>query len=192
MEILSSAKPQPARGSNPLGQMRASMQYSFEDEHVVSLFKLLNKSNKLKLPEARRPKEVGKTDDPNYCLYYRILGHPIKSCYIFKDVFQALIDAEVLKLRPEQKNVTTNMTSLTTLQFGKHLPLATTGVVPIPKGKLKVINIDPHNNKKKALVSDLAPRGEIMWVHLTLSKTSNELLWPIESPKAKREHPIAT
>ena len=46
-------------------------------------------------------KKVGKTDDPNYYLYHRILGHPTKDCYIFKDVLQALIDAEVLKLRPE-------------------------------------------------------------------------------------------
>jgi len=82
------------------------------------LFKLLHKSNKLKLPEAKRPKEVGKTDDPNYCLYHKMLGHPTKSCYIFKDVLQALIDAVVLKLRPEQKKVMTNMTSL---QFGRDL-----------------------------------------------------------------------
>ena len=72
-------------------------------EHVDSLFKLLNKSNRLKLPKARRPEEVGKTDNPNYCLYHRMLGHPNKSCYIFKDILQVLIDAEVLKLRPEQR-----------------------------------------------------------------------------------------
>ena len=90
--------------------MRANKQYSFKDEHVVSLFKLLHKSNKLKLLEASE--KVGKIDDPNYCLYYRMLGYPTKSCYIIKDVLQALIDAEVLKLRPEPK-VTTNMTTTT-------------------------------------------------------------------------------
>jgi len=68
---------------------------------MVSLFKLLQKSNKLKLLEIRRPYEVRKIDDPNYCLYHRMLGHPTKNCYIFKDVLQALIDAEVLKLHPE-------------------------------------------------------------------------------------------
>ena len=75
------------------------------------MFKLLNKSNRLKLPEVRRPEEVGKTDNLKYYLYHRMLGHPTKSCYIFKDILQALIDAEVLKLRPEQKKVTMNMTS---------------------------------------------------------------------------------
>jgi len=70
---------------------------------------------------------VGKTDDPNYCLYHRILGHS----YIFKDVLQALIDADVLKFRLEQKKVTANMTSL---QFDWDLPPAPTRVVPILKG----------------------------------------------------------
>ena len=54
---------------------------------------------------------VTKTDNPNYCMYHRMLGHPTKSCYVFKDILPALIDAEVLKLRPEQKKVTANMTS---------------------------------------------------------------------------------
>jgi len=89
---------------------------SFKDENVDSLFKLLNRSSRLKLPEARCPEEVGKTDNLNYCLYHRMLGHPTKSCYIFKDILQVLIDVEVLKLRPEQKKVTANMTSF--LQFG--------------------------------------------------------------------------
>jgi len=53
----------------------------------------------------------GKTDDPTYYLYHMMLGHPTKNCYIFKDVLQALVDAEVLKLRPEQKKVTANMTA---------------------------------------------------------------------------------
>jgi len=104
--------------------MHVNKQYSFKNEYVISLFKLLHKSNKLKIPEARRPKEVGKTDDPNYCLYHSMPRYPTRRCYIFKDVFKALIDAEVLKLRPEQKNVTVNMTSLTPFQFGRDLLLA--------------------------------------------------------------------
>ena len=127
------------------GQPRANKLYSFKDEHVVSLFKLLKKSNKLKLSEARRPKEVGKTDDPSYCLYHRMLRHPTKNYYIFKDVIQALIYAEVLKLRPKQKKVTANMTATSPLQFDWDLPPAPTGVVPIPRGKLRVINTDSHN-----------------------------------------------
>ena len=89
--------------------MYVNKQYFFKDEHLVSLFKLVNKSNKLKLSEA--PEEVAKTDDPNYYLYHKILGYPTKNCYIYKDIFQALINAKVLKLRPEQTKVTVNITT---------------------------------------------------------------------------------
>ena len=66
-------KSQPARGGGASGLMRVNKQYFFKDEHVISLFKLLHKSNKLKLPETKCPEEVGKTYDPNYCFYYRML-----------------------------------------------------------------------------------------------------------------------
>jgi len=78
----------------------------------------------------------------------------MKNCYIFKDVLQALIDTDVLKLRPEQKKVMANMTSL---QFGKEFLSALAKVVPILKGKLRVINTDPHNKKEKALSLFLLP-----------------------------------
>ena len=102
-ETKSPSKPQSAKEDGALSQMHANKQYSFKDEHVVSLLKLRHKSTQLKLPEERRPKEVGKIDNSNYCLYQRMLGHPMKSCYIFKDVLQALINMEELKLCPEQK-----------------------------------------------------------------------------------------
>ena len=97
-KATSSTKSQLVRGGNTSGQMCANKQYSFKDEHVVSLFKLLHKSKKLKLREAKCPEEVSKTNDPNYFLSHRMVGHPIKSCYIFKDSLQALIDVDVLKL----------------------------------------------------------------------------------------------
>ena len=84
-EVKSPSKPKPARGNNSSEQVRANKQYSFKDEHVVSLFKLLHKSNKLKVPEVRCLEKMGKTHDPNYCLYHRML-RPTKSCYIFKNV----------------------------------------------------------------------------------------------------------
>jgi len=110
---------------------------------------------KFKLPEVRCPDEVGKTDDPNYYLYHRMLGRLTKNYCIFKDVLQALIDVDVLRLRPEQKMVMANMMSL---KLGIELPSVPTGVVSILKGELRVINTDPPNKKEKGLVP-------IMWVH---------------------------
>jgi len=54
------------------------------------------------------------------------------------------------------------------LQFGKELSSIPVRVVPIPKGELRVINIDPHNKKEKGLVPVPTPRGEIIWVHLDI------------------------
>jgi len=51
-------------------------QYSFKDEQVVTIFYLLQKGNKLKLPEVRRPNKVGRTNDPDYCLFHRMVHHP--------------------------------------------------------------------------------------------------------------------
>jgi len=160
-ETNSPVKPQLARGGGSSSQPRANRQYSFKDEHVDSLFKLLDKSNRLKLSEARCPKEVGKTDNPNYCLYYRMLWYPTKSCCIFKDILQAHRCGSA-QSPPEQKKVTANMTSF--LQFGIQPPTPT-GVVPIPKGELRVLNIDPHHQQEKGLIHVPTPQGEIMWVH---------------------------
>jgi len=43
-------------------------------------------------------------------------------------------------------------------------------VVPIPKGELRVINADPHNQREKGLISVPTPQGEIMWVHSDIVK----------------------
>lgn len=37
------------------------------------------------------------------------LGHPIKFCCAFKDNLQALVDARALKLKPDHKTATANM-----------------------------------------------------------------------------------
>ena len=38
---------------------------------------------------------MGKVDDPNYCKYHRIIGHPIQKCFVFKE--------QILKLAKENK-----------------------------------------------------------------------------------------
>ena len=78
-------------------------QYSFKDEHVVTIFHLLHKGNKLKLSDARHPNEVGRTNDPNYCLFHRMVHHPTNKCFVLKDKIRALVDARVLTLKSEQK-----------------------------------------------------------------------------------------
>ena len=68
----------------------------------------------MKLSDARR--EIGRTNDPKYCLFHRMIHHPTDKCYVLKDRIQSLIDAGVLTLKAEQKKVTANMV---TLEFSK-------------------------------------------------------------------------
>ena len=74
----------------------------------MTLFHLLNKNNKLKLPEARHLDEVGQTNDPKYCLFHRMVHHPTYRCNVLKDKIQALIEAGVFTLKSEHKKATPN------------------------------------------------------------------------------------
>src|SRR4051812_26712872 len=102
---------------------RSQVKYSFKDDKVEALFKMLSKGSQLKLPESKNPEDVGKTDDPRYCLYHRGLGHPTKNCWSLKDKLQAPFDAGALRLKTEQKTATANMTSC--IQFGQSPPTPT-------------------------------------------------------------------
>ena len=98
--------PQPPRKFNSGGggsqePKTPQRQYSFKEEQVVTIFHLLNKGNKLKLPEVKRPEEAGRTNDLIYCLYHRMVHHPTTRCYILKDKIQAMVDAGVLTLKSE-------------------------------------------------------------------------------------------
>lgn len=74
-----------------------------------------------------------KTNDPNYCLYHRIIGYPNKNCNIFKDKIQALIKAGVIQIKAKEKRVIAN---IATFQMGSlEVPL---GATHIPKGELRV------------------------------------------------------
>ena len=43
---------------------------------VQKMFHKLLEKGLIELPESKRLEEVGRTDDPKYCEYHRIIGHP--------------------------------------------------------------------------------------------------------------------
>ncbi|KAL0903952.1 hypothetical protein M5K25_026016 [Dendrobium thyrsiflorum] len=59
--------------------------YPFKREALKRIFKNLLKKPDFKLPAPRRPEEVGKSDQPNYCLYHQMLGHQLEDCVTFKE-----------------------------------------------------------------------------------------------------------
>jgi hypothetical protein len=54
--------------------------------------------NGLILPTSKRPAEMEKYSDSNYCPYHRVLGHPIKDCWVFKDWVEKRYTEEIIKL----------------------------------------------------------------------------------------------
>jgi len=135
-------------------------QYSFKDKQVVAIFHLLHKGNKLKLPDARRFNEVGRTNDPNYCRFHRMVHHPINKCFVLKDKIQALVDAGVLTLESEQKKVTANMVIL---KFGKTLKVTVPdGTFPIPKARLEVKHPSAKTQESKGLAPLTLKTGKII------------------------------
>jgi len=138
-------------------------QYSFKDDQVVTIFHLLHKGNKMKLPDVRRPNEIGRTNDPKYCLYHRMVHHPTDKCYVLKDRIQALIDAGVLTLKTEQKKVTANMV---TLEFGSTQKVTVPdGTYPAPAPRLEVRHPPAVTRDDKGLVPLTLETGEVMWIH---------------------------
>ena len=69
--------------------------YPFPDEDVPNILEQLLQLKLIELPECRRPEDMGKVDDPNYCKYHRIIGHPIQKCFVFKE--------QIMKLAKENK-----------------------------------------------------------------------------------------
>ncbi|XP_070020850.1 uncharacterized protein [Nicotiana sylvestris] len=48
-------------------------EYPFLDSDVLAIFEELIELNLIKIPEMKRPNEAGKTNDPNYCKYHRLI-----------------------------------------------------------------------------------------------------------------------
>ena len=44
----------------------------------------------IKLPECKRPKEMGRTNDPKYYIYHRVVSHPVEKCFVLKDLILRL------------------------------------------------------------------------------------------------------
>ena len=46
----------------------------------------LLEKNMIKLPECKRPEEMGHTNDPKYCKYHRVVSHLVEKCFVLKDI----------------------------------------------------------------------------------------------------------
>ena len=69
--------------------------YPFLDEDVPNILEQLLQLKLIELLEYKRLEDMEKIDDPNYCKYHHIIGHPIQKCFVFKE--------QIMKLAKENK-----------------------------------------------------------------------------------------
>ena len=53
----------------------------------------LLEKNVIKLPECKRPEEMGRTNDPKYCIYHQVVSHSVEKCFVLKDLILRLAKA---------------------------------------------------------------------------------------------------
>ncbi|KAH0754816.1 hypothetical protein KY290_025086 [Solanum tuberosum] len=76
--------------------------YPFLDSDVSSIFDELLEMKLFELPEMKRPNEAGRSDDPKYCKYHRLVGHPIEKCFMLKDKIMDLVREGKIELEDEK------------------------------------------------------------------------------------------
>jgi len=69
----------------PIIQELQEKKYPFPDSDVSGMLDDLLEKGVIELPEPKRPEEVGRTADPKYCRYHRIVNHPLKKCVTLKE-----------------------------------------------------------------------------------------------------------
>jgi hypothetical protein len=64
--------------------------YPFPDSDVPGMLEDLLEKEIIKLPKCKRPEEMGRTNDPKYCKYHRVVSHTVEKCFILKDLILRL------------------------------------------------------------------------------------------------------
>jgi hypothetical protein len=64
--------------------------YPFPDSDVPGMLEDLLEKEVIKLPECKRPEEMGRTKDPKYCKYHRVVSHTMEKCFVLKDLILRL------------------------------------------------------------------------------------------------------
>ena len=72
-----------------LKEMEEKM-YPFPDANVQGMLEDLLEKNVIKLLECKRLEEIRHTNNPKYCVYHRVVSHPMEKCFVLKDLILRL------------------------------------------------------------------------------------------------------
>ncbi|KAF3684272.1 hypothetical protein FXO38_00372 [Capsicum annuum] len=79
-------------------------EYPFLNFDIAEIFNELLKHKLIDLLEMKQPNEAGRTNDPNYCKYHRLVGHPLEKCFVFKDKVMQLENKKKIFFDDEKAN----------------------------------------------------------------------------------------
>ena len=126
----------------PTLQEMQEKQYPFPDFDISEMLDYLLKFKLIELLEMKRPEEADQTNNPKYCKYHRLTGHPIERCFVLKDKIMELahqgeitFDDEAMTSNLAMVASTTTSTFLT-IQFGSFKPIKVKvpfSPVPVPE-----------------------------------------------------------
>jgi len=69
----------------------------YSESDVPEMLDKLLEKGLIELPESSRPEEIGRTNDPKYCKYHRIISHPIEKCKAFRrQVLQLVKEGKII------------------------------------------------------------------------------------------------
>lgn len=105
------------------------VKYTFDDEDVETILDELLTAKAIKLPEPKRPAEVDKTNDPQYCRYRRIVSHPLKDCSVLKNIIQEKINNHEIEVDSSSKQQTAT-SNIIECGFSPSVPLSEE-VIPV-------------------------------------------------------------
>ena len=113
-------------------------QYPFPDPDISNILDHLLELKLIELLEMKRPEEANQTNDPKYCKFHRLVGHPIKQCFVLKDKIMELShQGKIMELSHQGKIMfddevatvnlamvaSTTISIVLTIQFGSFEPI---------------------------------------------------------------------
>ena len=113
----------------PTLQEMQENQYPFPDSDISKMLDHLLELKLIELPEMKRLKEADQINDPKYCKYHRLIGHPIEQCFVLKDKIMELAHQGKIMFDDEVATANLAMVALTTIstiltiQFGSFEPI---------------------------------------------------------------------
>ncbi|KAA0062737.1 ty3-gypsy retrotransposon protein [Cucumis melo var. makuwa] len=73
-----------------------------DDGNIADMLEQLLEKQLIQLSECKRPEQTGKVDDPNYCMYHRVISHSIKKCFVLKELIPRLARDKKIELDLEK------------------------------------------------------------------------------------------